>query len=209
MTIPYYDRNATACFDATIGLDLSIVYLEFLPYVPAPGHILDAGCGSGRDARAFIERGYRVTAFDASKQMAELASRFLGRPVLSLRFDEMAWIEAFDGIWASASLLQVPQREMREVFHRFVRALKPEGVWYLSFRSGDGESRDELGRDFTNYTANALAALIGEFACLAIVKLWQFADVRKDREGKRGRMPSFGRKLTCNRMRPVYRHIWH
>lgn len=33
-------------------------------YVEPGGHILDVGCGSGRDAKYFIDKGYQVTAFD-------------------------------------------------------------------------------------------------------------------------------------------------
>lgn len=43
---------------------------RFLAHIPAGGYIVDAGCGSGRDAKAFIARGYQFTAFDASLALA-------------------------------------------------------------------------------------------------------------------------------------------
>lgn len=37
-------------------------------------HIIDLGCGSGRDSKAFINKGYKVTAVDGSKELAKIAS---------------------------------------------------------------------------------------------------------------------------------------
>ena len=46
---------------------------DLLDGLPAGARILDAGCGSGRDAKAFAALGHRVTAFDASPELAALA----------------------------------------------------------------------------------------------------------------------------------------
>ena len=62
----YYSRFATDVFDATVGVDMSPLYARFLEGLPPNAHILDAGCGSGRDAKAFCRIGFRVTAFDAN-----------------------------------------------------------------------------------------------------------------------------------------------
>ena len=48
-TSDYYTENATQFAAATCELDLSDIYSRFLPLVTDGGHILDAGCGSGRD----------------------------------------------------------------------------------------------------------------------------------------------------------------
>lgn len=34
--------------------------------------MLDAGCGSGREAKVFLARGYQVTSIDASSEMVEV-----------------------------------------------------------------------------------------------------------------------------------------
>jgi ubiquinone/menaquinone biosynthesis C-methylase UbiE len=49
------------------------LYTRFLARIPAGGHILDAGCGSGRDALAFRKLGYAVTAFVKGYQMPAAA----------------------------------------------------------------------------------------------------------------------------------------
>jgi ubiquinone/menaquinone biosynthesis C-methylase UbiE len=39
----------------SVVLNLTPLYARFLEQLPAGGSILDAGCGSGRDTRAFLE----------------------------------------------------------------------------------------------------------------------------------------------------------
>jgi len=48
---------------------MSAIHERFLQAIPAGGNILDAGCGSGRDAKAFKELGYRIIAFTASREL--------------------------------------------------------------------------------------------------------------------------------------------
>lgn len=63
-TVAYYERNAREFFDSTVSVDMSPQYRAFLARLDPGAHILDAGCGSGRDAKAFADRGFAVTAFD-------------------------------------------------------------------------------------------------------------------------------------------------
>jgi SAM-dependent methyltransferase len=152
-------------------------YERFLALVPAGGHILDAGCGPGRDALAFLRRGYRVTAIDASAELARLAAALLGQPVEVRRFQDLDYEESFDGIWACASLLHVPRGELDEVFRRLTRALRPGGVWYMSFKWGEAEEV-RGGRRFTDFTEGSLRKLLAGHPQLALVETWQTQDVR-------------------------------
>jgi len=93
MSISYYNANAEAYFRDTVGADVGSLRERFLAHVLPGGHILDAGCGSGRDARAFAEAGYRVTAFDASAEMVKRAAAHTGLDVKLLTFDDIAWLE--------------------------------------------------------------------------------------------------------------------
>lgn len=61
-TAAYYRDNALAFVGDTLTVDMTPLYARFLPHLPPGGAILDAGCGSGRDAQAFLDRGYAVTA---------------------------------------------------------------------------------------------------------------------------------------------------
>lgn len=157
------------------------LYQRFLPLLPERAHILDAGCGSGRDARYFIEHGYQVTAFDASVEITELAEREIGQIVQVQRFQDIQYQNQFDGIWACASLLHVPASELSNAFHRLAHALKPEGVIYCSFKYGHGEYEKE-GRRFTDMDEAGLRALVDENETLAIKDIWVTADRRSGRE---------------------------
>ncbi|SFL04837.1 class I SAM-dependent methyltransferase [Azotobacter beijerinckii] len=96
----YYETQARQFFAETVGLEMGELHRRFLDAIPAGGHLLDAGCGSGRDAKAFLARGYRVTAFDASPALAGLASEHLGQSVAVRRFAEVEETALYDGIWA-------------------------------------------------------------------------------------------------------------
>jgi SAM-dependent methyltransferase len=184
MTIDFYNRNGDDFFSRTKDLDMTFSYEPFLALVPAGGHILDAGCGSGRDTKAFLARGYGVTAFDASETMARLASENTGLPVLHMTFDDMTFENAFDGVWTCASLLHVPHAEMDGVFQKFIRALKPGGVWYLSFKVGAGEQiRSE--RLFSYFTEPGLREFIGRYPALKLIQIWESADTRPEMQHER------------------------
>jgi len=72
-TLAYYNNNADAFVESTFQVSMEELYKEFLPQVTVGGHILDAGCGSGRDALFFNRNGYRISAFDGSDAIASLA----------------------------------------------------------------------------------------------------------------------------------------
>ena len=80
------------------------LYQLFLPLVKKNGHILDAGCGSGRDSKVFEADGFTVTAMDASEVLVKQASEFLGFAVQHKTFQQMNEQNCYDAIWCCASL---------------------------------------------------------------------------------------------------------
>lgn len=181
MIMTYYQRNAQTFFDATVGVDMSPLYAPFLSRVVPGGRVLDAGCGSGRDAKAFSALGYQVEAFDASAEMIELATAYTGLPVRQMTFSALEDEERYDGIWCCASLLHLPQAELPEAMRRLARALKPGGVWYLSFKYGVGE-REKEGRHFTDMNEAGLEAVVAALPQVSIVEQWKTQDKRPDRD---------------------------
>lgn len=182
-TLAYYNNNAQTFSDSTLNVDMSALYLEFLPYVAQNGHVLDAGCGSARDAAFFKAQGFTVSAFDASPKLAELASSYLQQPVAIKTFQELKCINKYDGIWCCASLLHVPKAELPQVFLNLQNALKPNGVLYVSFKYGTQE-RVHNGREFTDLNEQLLSTLLNQYTQLRIIKHWQSVDQRPGRESE-------------------------
>jgi SAM-dependent methyltransferase len=181
-TVIYYDTHADQYTADTLRVEMGQLYDPFLALVPPGGHILDAGCGSGRDALAFLQRGFKVTAFDASPNLARLAQGVTGLPVAVRRFQDMTYIEEFDGVWACASLLHVPRREIGDVFARLTRALRSGGIWYMSFKAGEAEGTRD-GRLFNDYTEKCLREVIAQQPSLGVISTWTTDDVRPNRRG--------------------------
>jgi SAM-dependent methyltransferase len=90
--------------------------------------------------------------------MAEIASRRIGHPVEAMLFDELDADQAYDGVWASACLLHAPRDELAGILGRIYRALRPSGVFYASYKIGDGDGRDSLGRYYNYPTPEWLEA---------------------------------------------------
>ena len=179
-SIDYYDEHCERFIRGTFEIDMSPVYQPFLELMPAGGNLLDAGCGSGRDALAFSRLGFQVAAFDASGRCVEEARRLTGLKIRQLRFDEMDFEDEFDGIWACASLLHVRRNDLDDVLDRFHRALRPNGVAYLSFKEGSEESRKD-GRRFTNFTLAGFDRWIAGLPNWICVGTWLTEDMRPER----------------------------
>jgi SAM-dependent methyltransferase len=115
--------------------------------------------------------GFDVRPTDGSPEMAEEASRRLGRPVETLLFHDLDEVEAYDGVWANACLLHVPRPGLSRVLALIWRALKPAGHFYASFKAGEADGRDALNR-YYNYPSpewlRATYASAGGWSSLSI-----------------------------------------
>jgi SAM-dependent methyltransferase len=179
VSIAYYNQNAEAYFAATAHAGVEELRLKFLANIPAGGRILDAGCGSGRDALAFQKAGYQITAFDASQAMCALAREYTKLPMIEMTFQEIRWCDEFDGIWACASLLHIRRKELPVVCRLLARALRVNGVLYASFKHGRGERVVE-GRQFTDLMQSELEPLL-QTSGLTLLECWISKDVRPGR----------------------------
>ncbi|WP_458399801.1 class I SAM-dependent methyltransferase [Mailhella sp.] len=181
LTLEYYEENAQSfCLD-TQDVDFSIFQLEFMKGLPQGGRILDLGCGSGRDSKAFMKAGYHVTAVDGSFELSRKASAFIGQPVICATFQEYIPAGNFDGIWACASLLHLSAEELAEIISRMAGSLNQGGIFYVSFKYGEFRGMRK-GRFFQDMTEASLKELLQKIPELEILSMKVTSDVRAGRE---------------------------
>lgn len=176
----YYHNNAQAFFDDTVNADISEQYDRFLKYIPNGGKVLDFGCGSGRDTKAFLQRGYCVDAIDGSSELCKLASDYCGIQVNCMDFYDLSDTEKYDGIWACASLLHIPKNEMPTMLSKMKKALVQNGVIYASFKLGDFEG-NRNGRFFSDVNPAIFDKMISEVIGLVKIDEWFTDDVRPEK----------------------------
>lgn len=179
-TLQYYDENAAKFVASTKSVEFRFAQDKFLSYLPESSYILDFGCGSGRDSKYFLERGHRVDAVDGSKEICKIAREYVGIEVKQMLFSELSFVNKYEGIWACSSILHLPKTELRDVLYKMVRAIKPNGYIYTSFKYGDYEGYREE-RYFTDFTENSFKAFIKDFSEIRIVEYWISKDVRPGR----------------------------
>jgi SAM-dependent methyltransferase len=154
-TLAFYARKA---FDYAARSRQTPRLELFIARLPANASVLEFGCGAGHDAARLIEAGFDVTPVDGSPELAAEAEKLLGRPVRVMRFAELEDVDKYHGVWANASLLHVPRSALPDVLARVWRSLRPGGLFKASFKAGDGEDRDALGRYYNFPTQNELRA---------------------------------------------------
>lgn len=183
-TIDYYNENAKKFIDGTIAVDFKDIQGAFLELLPSRATILDFGCGSGRDAKSFLEHGYQVVAVDGSAELCKAASEYTGIPVKQMLFEDLDEVEKYDGIWACASILHVKKAELPSILRKMSAATKSNGIIYVSFKYGDFEG-ERNGRYFTDMTEDSMAQLLEMVPELRIEKQWITGDVRAGRGDER------------------------
>ena len=154
-TLQFYRRNAEAYAGWAKAPSTRLV--GFLKLLPRGGAILELGCGAGNHAAVMLAEGFVLRATDGSPEMAEVAARRISHPVEAMLFDQLDEQDAYDGVWASACLLHVPRDELAGILGRIHRALKPDGLFYASYKVGHDDGRDSIGRYYNYPTADWLA----------------------------------------------------
>ena len=180
MSVEFYDQNAESFIQQTADVDMRALYDRFRRALPEGGSILDAGCGSGRDSLVFCQMGYQVVAFDASKKMVDAARLRASIPVYQMSFEDIRFDQKFDGIWACASLLHVPRKQLGKVLGSLSSLLKSDGFLYASFKYGDNE-REKGGRYFNDLNEDLLRQQLAKVDSLQLFEVWLSADQRPER----------------------------
>ncbi|MCR4691281.1 MAG: NUDIX domain-containing protein, partial [Lachnospiraceae bacterium] len=185
ITLDYYKNECGTFVSETVGADTEPLRSRFLKHIPEGGTILDLGCGSGRDTKAFLEAGYSLTAVDGSAKICRAASEYTGIDVRCMDFFDLTDEETYDGIWACASILHVERSRIPELLKVLQKALKQKGALYLSFKYGDHNGLRD-GRHFTDLDESGFRELwdhaFGKEPGrdgLVIIDEWRSEDVRR------------------------------
>ena len=168
-TIEVYDKNAKEYVDFSYPQLLQFHLTQFISYLPKDAKILDAGCGSGKDAEYLVEEGFKVSAIDISSNILKEASKIVDASVefeqmdiLNLKFED----NAFDGVWCEAVLFHIPKEYVMGALEGFYRVMKDKGVIHISVKEGEGEKMVEFPKTgnepkfFAFYKENELVDLI-------------------------------------------------
>ena len=183
-TLTYYNTNAHRFTSDTLDVEFSTIQDSFLAQLPAGALILDFGCGSGRDSRYFLQKGYRVEACDGSEEMVKAATRNAGIPVKKMLFSELNEENRYDGLFACASILHVPSKDLPDIFTRMKKAVKKGGILYVSFKYGTFEGIRN-GRYFTDLTEESLHAILDRVGGMEIIRTGITGDARPGREDEK------------------------
>ncbi|MEZ0368325.1 MAG: class I SAM-dependent methyltransferase [Candidatus Sericytochromatia bacterium] len=183
-TANYYAEHALSFIRETVELELGELYGRFTAHLPAGGRILDAGCGSGRDSLYFRRQGYELLAIDSCAAFVAHTQAHAGVEARCLSFAELDFNQAFDGVWASASLLHLRPQELPQTFERLLTALRPGGLLYASFKYGNFAG-ERQGRWFTDLDEAGLASLLQSLPGCRLPETWQTSDARPQRAHER------------------------
>ncbi|WP_311971977.1 class I SAM-dependent methyltransferase [Pseudomonas baltica] len=157
-------RQGTRDHDVSQNIEALLRHLQG----PAPWHILDFGCGPGRDLQTFTRLGHVAVGLDGTERFAEMARADSGCEVWHQDFLQLDLPEArFDGIFANASLFHVPAQELPRVLRQLHATLKPGGALFSSNPRGDNQEgwkgqRYGAYHDLASWTALLTAAGFSE-----------------------------------------------
>ena len=141
LTLNSYESTTEEYATHTASLHPHLYAQKFMKMLPPSSKIIDIGCGPGRDAKIFQQQGLKVTGIDFSPKMIAMAklntpqAEFHVMDIEKLNFPK----NTFDGVWASASFLHIPKKNMPYVLNTIHSFLKPERIFYLSVKKGTNE----------------------------------------------------------------------
>lgn len=129
-------------------------------------HVLEIGCGNGRDAKEITRRTNQYLGIDISKLMITLANKHAPNGNFKIAdIEDYLFPENLDLIFSFASLLHSDKENVQKILKRAHNALNSGGIFYISLKHDEyhEESRtDEFGtRTFYFYTPELIKELVG------------------------------------------------
>lgn len=151
MILKYYQNRWAEYHEKIIHIDSAGFLSGFVRRLRPGAHVLDVGCGSGRDLLWLKQQGFAVTGFDASPGLAELARRHAGCIVVEGDFEIFDFKTlSVDAVLMSGSLVHLSHDRLAPALKNILNALKkiPDTRVYLSLKEGEGFSRHTHNRTY-------------------------------------------------------------
>ena len=170
VTLSHYNQHAEAFWNGTKDHDVIQNYEAFLAPFPKDKKldILDLGCGPGRDVSYFQSLGHRPVGLDGSAVFCDMARSYTGCEILQQKFLSLELPkQAYDGIFANASLFHVPSQELPRALDDLYAALRPDGILFLSNPRGNNEGWS--GRRYGHYMQFDSSKLFMEMAGFKVI----------------------------------------
>lgn len=162
MTKAWYDTAPESWITATRNVDITSHYNRFIPNMPPNAHILEIGCGAGRDAKYFTDMFFHVTAIDISENMCMLTKEYTG-PDLDVRCMSILDLDSskkYDGVWALAALVHATDEELPQMLLKIKNSMQSGAEFYTVFKYAEQSWYDSHGRFYNWMTTARLETLL-------------------------------------------------
>ena len=151
-TIAVYDSQVDNYVETINKAPVDEMLLDFISQFKPDDLILDLGCGPAMSSAAMQEHGLRTDPVDASIEMVRLANETYNIGARQAYFEEIDNTQVYNGIWANFSLLHATREELPNILNRLYQSLKPNGIFQLRMKTGEGSQRDKFAVSYTHLT---------------------------------------------------------
>jgi len=128
-------------------------------------HVLEIGCGNGRDAEEIVKFTDNYLGIDISEKLVELSRQKVSKGSFEVAdIENYKFPKGLDVIFAFASLIHVPRESLQKILTDAYLALNDNGVMRLSMKYSDDyretTKEDEFGiRTYYLYSKNDIEDL--------------------------------------------------
>lgn len=109
---------------------------KFVSFLKQGDLVLDVGCGGGVKSKFLYDRGLEVVGIDFSEKLIEIArkeNQGIEFIVMDM-YDTGKLPYVFDGVFAQASLLHIPKKDLHLIIRTITSHVKNDGVIYIAVK---------------------------------------------------------------------------
>ena len=172
----FYEKNAKEYIAKTKGTDMSCAYDHFCKYLNTKDRVLDVGCGSGRDLKYFMEKGFLAEGIEPSKAIYHILKKQKDLIVYPVTIQNFIPAKKYQAVWACASLLHLSNKEIIAFFTHIDTILFPDGIIYVSGKRGIQTGYAKDGRFFLEFTEDLLKEILKSNPHLELLETWDSED---------------------------------